>query len=653
MILKSVRVKNFRSIRDETLHCDDLTVLVGANGSGKSSFLHAVDLFQSRSPGITEDDYHGRQTEDDIEITATFRNLSGRAAESFGDYILDGELAVVRVLKWEDGRCGTAYHGIRLQNPDFAGIYDQKAGVAKQNYEELLEGDAYRKFPAWAGRAKTAEFLRQWERENPGRCERVRDDGKFFKPGPDGQGFLDGLVRFLYIRPVRDAAEDAQEEKGSVLATLMGLAVKNSLGERDDIREFAEGAQKRYRSLMHLAERDELDRLGGMISDTIRRFVPDARIDLSWHSTDLKIEPPKAEISLVEDGYRSTVARAGHGLQRIFIMSILQHLAEAQTGGTGRDPDESPALVLAIDEPELYQHPNRQRHMSQVLLSLASGRIPGVSRETQIIYSTHSPHFVGIDRLDRIRLLRKAGGAGGPGETRICSTSLGEVAAELSAILGPHGTAGALAPGLQVIMTPVMNEGFFADVVVLVEGEGDRAALMATAESAGCALESLGVSVIPCGGKPNLGRPAVIFRRLGIPVYLVWDSDGGKNRRNPWLNRALLSVMGQRPEDWPSGVWDTFACFESNLEDTMRKEIGRKFGAYLGSCRREMCIAGYGAVKKPYVISGIIERAGRDGLSCRTLEEIVRRITGLCPGRASRQGGLPAGADPEGTVPCG
>ena len=63
--------------------------------------------------------------------------------------------------------------------------------------------------------------------------------------------------------------------------------------------------------------------------------------------------------------------------------------------------------VLVIEEPELFQHPNRQRHFSKVLLQLANGTLPGVAKKTQIIYCTHSPLFVGIDRINEIRLLKK------------------------------------------------------------------------------------------------------------------------------------------------------------------------------------------------------------------------------------------------------
>ena len=45
MRIRSVRVKNFRSIRDAKSPVGDLTALIGRNGAGKSAFLGALDLF--------------------------------------------------------------------------------------------------------------------------------------------------------------------------------------------------------------------------------------------------------------------------------------------------------------------------------------------------------------------------------------------------------------------------------------------------------------------------------------------------------------------------------------------------------------------------------------------------------------------------------
>ena len=92
-------MKNFRSIRDETLNCDSLTALVGANGSGKSSFLHAIEIFQSKSPKIDEEDYYDKNTSEDIEIAVTFKDLSESANKLFANYIQNNELTVEQIIK--------------------------------------------------------------------------------------------------------------------------------------------------------------------------------------------------------------------------------------------------------------------------------------------------------------------------------------------------------------------------------------------------------------------------------------------------------------------------------------------------------------------------------------------------------------------------
>src|SRR3954471_12399811 len=57
-------------------------------------------------------------------------------------------------------------------------------------------------------------------------------------------------------------------------------------------------------------------------------------------------------------------------------------------------------LVILIEEPELYLSPPGQRHLHRLLRKLAArGR-------NQILYSTHSPTFLGVDRLDELVLVR-------------------------------------------------------------------------------------------------------------------------------------------------------------------------------------------------------------------------------------------------------
>src|SRR5207248_11561117 len=62
--------------------------------------------------------------------------------------------------------------------------------------------------------------------------------------------------------------------------------------------------------------------------------------------------------------------------------------------------------VILIEEPELYLSPPSQRHLHTQLRRLAArGR-------NQVLYSTHSPVFLGVDRLDQLVLVRHHHGTG-------------------------------------------------------------------------------------------------------------------------------------------------------------------------------------------------------------------------------------------------
>ena len=361
---------------------------------------------------------------------------------------------------------------------------------------------------------------------------------------------------------------------------------------------------------------------------------------------------PQAEVKLLEDEYEAKVERTGHGLQRAFIVTMLQHLVAAQKQDGGEEDDEPrqdesgeesegthlsllPNLVLAIEEPELYQHPSRQRHLASVLSKLASGGIEGVAESTQVIYTTHSPLFAGLDRFDQIRVLHKVTlEVDKPKATQLKRADMEAVAVELGRANNASPEtyrAETLRPRLHAIMTPWMGEGFFADVVVLVEGEEDRAAILGFAEARGYAFDSMGIAVIPCFGKRNLDRPLVIFRHMGVPTYVVWDGDSDSSDPKPADNKYLMRLLDIPEQDWPCFVMDTAACFKKNLEKTLEQEIGEDtFAQLLSNAQEEFGIPKKAhALKNPVVIRRIVEGAASQGTSCQSMEQIVEGVVAL------------------------
>ena len=101
MKIESVRIENFRSFKDETVTFDNYSCFVGANGSGKSTILYALNLFfrqnkdaQTNILQLSQDDFHHKNTNSPIKITVTFTGLSSQAKEDLKDYVRQDKLVV-------------------------------------------------------------------------------------------------------------------------------------------------------------------------------------------------------------------------------------------------------------------------------------------------------------------------------------------------------------------------------------------------------------------------------------------------------------------------------------------------------------------------------------------------------------------------------
>ena len=82
MKIESMKIKNFRSYREETvINFDDLTVLVGKNDIGKSTILEALDIFFNDGNGVVKIDKAdlnieaAKNDENEIIISVCFSEL--------------------------------------------------------------------------------------------------------------------------------------------------------------------------------------------------------------------------------------------------------------------------------------------------------------------------------------------------------------------------------------------------------------------------------------------------------------------------------------------------------------------------------------------------------------------------------------------------
>src|SRR5207247_3924746 len=108
----------------------------------------------------------------------------------------------------------------------------------------------------------------------------------------------------------------------------------------------------------------------------------------------------------------------------------------------------------------------------------------------------------------------------GPMESKVKLTTLKEVGAEvLKAYSKPIASTEESAwARMKSVLGIKGSEGFFADAVILVEGQEDEAILTAYAEHKKISLDSQGVSIIAAEGKNNIALLLVLYFRLGIQI---------------------------------------------------------------------------------------------------------------------------------------
>lgn len=176
-------------------------------------------------------------------------------------------------------------------------------------------------------------------------------------------------------------------------------------------------------------------------------------------------------------------------------------------------------LVLLIEEPELYLRPQAQRYLYRLLreFSLAGN---------QLIYSTHSPAFLNVTRMDELVFVERLPGTG-------------------THALQPEPVSADEDFRVITEFDAARSELFLAHAVVLVEGLTEKLVLPLVFAALGHDVDREAISIIECGGKPNIPLFARVCRAAGIPFVVVHDSDRKTSGRLAPAERALNALIAE------------------------------------------------------------------------------------------------------------
>ena len=292
---------------------------------------------------------------------------------------------------------------------------------------------------------------------------------------------------------------------------------------------------------------------------------------------DIEIEMPMPELKEIfgavkiyaNDGERTTIEAKGHGLQRSMIFTILRAYAEFSHIKKVGDKAEERTTLFAVEEPEIYLHPQLPRTFMSVFRKIASGT-------DQIIYTTHSNLFVDITYFDEICIIRRE-----KDEDVYISypaqLTMGKMIEDIKVRKRIEVSEESMRELYSNVFNQIINEGFFGDKVIIVEGPSEQYSLPIYANMMSYDLDRNNVSIIHGDGKGQMDRLLRIFNGFKIPTFLLFDGDkDSENSNSKRETLELLNLLDSPISDiknLQTTIESNYAVLENKLEDTLRKEI--------------------------------------------------------------------------------
>jgi len=360
IVIEKVRIANFRSLKNVEVFLTPLTVLVGANNAGKTSFLKALNLALGvERKMISKEDFNISEGDDDsekvIKIDIRIIPVDGnyRRVTDFEDLWIDVEFGDAVNVDVSD-RQYVAFRTIISFN------------ALKNDYE-------IKKFK-----------IDEWQEDFEGWDELEYTD-------PLKSSFPS--IPLFFIDAQRDILEDLRN-KGSFLGKLISkvkIDPKKLKELEDKIHSLNEEIVENSDILSHLKEKLK------ELSNTIQSGK--TGIDITPVNKKLRDLNKGLNINF-QDGKNDGFPLEYHGMGTRSWASLLTFkayitwLSETfeEEGTTPYHP------ILALEEPEAHLHPNAQRHLYSQLVDISG----------QKIISTHSPYIAGQCALGQIRHFYKA-----------------------------------------------------------------------------------------------------------------------------------------------------------------------------------------------------------------------------------------------------
>lgn len=339
-----------------------------------------------------------------------------------------------------------------------------------------------------------------------------------------GVGGWDSLFQSRIPQPVRIRPTDPIEQTQTKIVGMLKEHVKSRLKADSKSTEQVIAQIELLAQKLFEESKSVFDDVATKITSSVSQIFPGTTIELvprSKDAIDEKVVGAESYLRIGTTGGGTTpLLLQGTGIQRALLWSALSVMSESNGAKKKAGDPTNASRILLIDEPEAFLHPPTIRGAREALYNFALS-----NPDWQVIATTHSPIFIDLSK-DHTTIVRVDPSSS---EQRFVSTDKvsfdEDERTRLQMVRRCH---------------PVVNEFFFYDNIVLVEGPTEHIVVKHIAEK-----NNFDVHVIDCLGKANIPLFAKILNQFKVPYLVIHDADTPKVKRKSKLIDGAMWTMNQ------------------------------------------------------------------------------------------------------------
>ncbi len=537
MHLKTVRIRNFRRLRDVAIDLDhDISIFVGANNSGKTSVVQALQLFLSSSRDkftfhdISASSWHAIEEFANGKEGASLPEISIDFWFSVEDTDLHRVIDLLPSLSWK----GT-YVGIRITfsplDADATLMRFQQAqaeAIASMDGSGSKNEEGFIPFPKSLTDFLTEELKQEYEFRYY-----VLDKAKFnddFKELKDyqplrilsdkgttgkvrsGKDIINSLIRVDFLQAQRHLSDSSGGSRTEELSRHLSRFYKRNLEKRSDD----------YEAMRALSASEKLmnSHLEDVFADTLNRLSKLGYPGLTNPSLKIMSDLNPAVLMSSQDGAQVhyildkdlTLPDKYNGLGFKNLIYMVVELLDLHNQWVDIYEKRPPLHLVFIEEPEAHLHTQLQQVFVNKILDILTDTEDAQNYSSQVVLTTHSAHILYERGFRPIRYFRRE------------HVGVQQSTSVLSLSKFYSDTQIPTRDFLERYLKLTHCDLFFADAAILVEGNVERLLMPLMIEKVAPRLKEAYLSVLEIGGAFG-HRFQSLIEFLGITTLIITDLD--------------------------------------------------------------------------------------------------------------------------------